>query len=98
MKKRKAKVRVEGEKAAWRRKGERRILEEKIELEESEQEALIALKAKEKKEAAEERLRSLPEEKKKEYKPYVSEEPVFGIFAEKLKDALDKKQKKKKKK
>lgn len=97
-KKRKAKIRMEGEKAPRRRKGERRIIEEKIELEESEQEALIAVKAKDKKEAAEERFRSLPEEKKKEFKPYVSEEPVFGVFAEKLKDALDEKQKKKKKK
>ena len=98
IKKRKAKVRMEGEKAFRRRKGEKRFIEERIELEESEQEALIAVKAKEKKEAAEERLKPLPEEKKKERKKYVSEEPVFGVFAEKLKHALDKKKKERKKK
>ncbi len=95
IKKRKGKMEMEGEKAPRRRKGEKRIIEEKIELEESEREALIAVKAKQKKEEAEERLKSLPKEKKKEYKTYESEEPVFGVFAEKLKDALDQKKKKK---
>ena len=33
-------------------------------------------------------------EKKGKFKPYVSEEPVFGIFAEKLKTALGKTKKK----
>jgi hypothetical protein len=75
------------------RKGEKRIIEEKIEIEESEQEALRAIKAEEKKEAAEE---ARAREKKEKFKPYVSEEPVFGVFAEKLKTALDKTKKKKK--
>ncbi len=98
IKKRKAKLRMEGEKALRRRKGEKRFIEEKIEQEESEQEALIAVKAKEKKEAEAERLKPPPEVKKEERKAYVSEEPVFGVFAEKLKHALDKKKKEKKKK
>jgi len=93
--KKRAKIRMEGEKVFRR---EKRIIEEKIELEESEQEALIAIKAKEKKEAAEEKIVAPPKEKKPEYKPLVSEQPVFGIFAEKLKSALDKQKKPKKKK
>jgi len=96
--KKRAKIRMEGEKVFRRKKGEKRIIEEKIELEESEQEALIAIKAKEKKEAAEEKIVALPKEKKPEYKPFVSEQPVFGIFAEKLKSALGKQKKAKKKK
>ena len=96
--KKRDKIRMEGEKVFRRKKGEKRIIEEKIELEESEQEALIALKAKEKKEAAEEKIIVPPKEKKPEYKPFVSEQPVFGIFAEKLKSALDKQKKPKKKK
>lgn len=94
LKKRRPKIKAEGEKVFRRRKGEKRFIEERIELEESEQEALAAIKAKEKKEE-EEKLEPRPKEKKKEYKPLVSEEPVFGIFAEKLKTALDKKKKKK---
>lgn len=97
-KKKREKIKTEGEKVFRRKKGERRFIEERIEMEESEQEALFAIKAKEKREVEEERLKSLPEEKKKEYKPYVSEGPVFGVFAEKLKTALDKKKKEKKKK
>lgn len=94
LKKRRPKIKAEGEKVFRRRKGEKRFIEERIELEESEQEALAAIKAKEKKEE-EERLEPRPKEKKKEYKPLVSEEPLFGVFAEKLKTALDKKKKKK---
>lgn len=97
-KKKRPKIKVEREKVLRRRKGEKRFIEERIELEESEQEALIAIKAKEKKEAEEERLEARPKEKKEEYKPFVSEEPIFGVFAEKLKTALDKKKKGKKKK
>lgn len=80
----------EAEKAPRVRRGAKRIIEEKIELEESEQEALAAVKAKEKEAEVK------PKEKKEEFKPYVSEEPVFGVFAEKLKSALDKKKKEKK--
>jgi len=84
---------VEAEKAPRLRRGAKRIIEEKIELEESEQEALAAVKAKGK-EAEEKRAEAKPKEKKEEFKPYVSEEPAFGVFAEKLKTALDKKKKK----
>jgi hypothetical protein len=89
----KKKLRMEGDRVRRARKGEKRIIEEKIEIEESEQEAFRAIKAEEKKEAAEE-VRA--KEKKGKFKPYVSEEPVFGVFAEKLKTALDKTKKKKK--
>jgi hypothetical protein len=83
----------EVEKGPRAKRGAKRIIEEKIEIEESEQEALAAVKAKEK-EAEEKRAEAKPKEKKEEFKPYVSEEPVFGVFAEKLKSALDKKKKK----
>ena len=96
LKKKRPKVRVEAEKGFRKRKGERRLIEERIELEESEQEALIAVKAEEKKDIEEERAELRQEEKKKEYKPYVPESPVFGVFAEKLKSALEEKKKKKK--
>ena len=87
----KKKLRVEHDRVGRARKGEKRIIEEKIEIEESEQEALIAIKAEVKKETGEE----VPtKEKKGKFKPYVSEEPVFGIFAEKLKTALGKTKKK----
>jgi len=89
----KKKLRMESERVRRARKGEKRIIEEKIEIEESEQEAFRAIKAEEKKESAEE---ARAKEKKEKFKPYVSEEPVFGIFAEKLKTALDKTKKKKK--
>jgi len=89
----KKKLRTEAEKLRRARKGEKRFIEEKIEIEEYEQEALRAIKAEEKKETEEE-ARAM--EKKEKFKPYVSEEPVFGIFAEKLKTALDKKKKEKK--
>jgi len=89
----KKKLRMEADRARRARKGEKRIIEEKIEIEESEQEALRAIKAEEKKEAAEE---ARAKEKKEKFKPYVSEEPIFGVFAEKLKTALDKTKKKKK--
>lgn len=91
---RKKKARMEGERDLRARKGAKKIIEEKIELEESEQEAQIAVKAKEKKEAEEE---ARPKEKKPEGKPLVSKEPVFGLFAEKLKSALNKKKKQEKK-
>ena len=96
-KKKRPKIKAEPEKDFRRRKGERRIIEERIELEESEQEALIAIKAKEKKEIGERTEELKPEEKKKEYKPFAPEGPVFGLFAEKLKSALEKKKKKEKK-
>lgn len=97
-KRKRPKLRMEAEKGPRSRKGEKRLIEEKIELEESEQEALIAVKAKEKRESEEEKKELRPEEKKKEYKPYVSEGPIFGVFAEKLKSALEEKKKRGKKK
>ena len=87
----KKKLRVERDKVHWARKGEKRIIEEKIEIEESEQEALSAIKAEVKKETGEE---AKTKEIKGKFKPYVSEEPVFGVFAEKLKTALGKTKKK----
>lgn len=91
---RKKRLRVETERDPRARKGAKRFIEERIELEESEQEALIAVKAKEKMETEEEKAEPPPKEKKEKLKPYVSEEPTFGIFAEKLKTALGKKKKK----
>lgn len=85
---RKKKMRPEAEKERWVRKGARRMIEEKIELEEAEQEALITVKSKEKEARAE--VAGKKEEKVK-YKPPVSEQPEFGVFAEKLKSALNKK-------
>jgi len=85
---------IEGEKEIRARKGAKRIIEEKIELEESEQEALLAIKAKEKKEAEEEKEEALAKKEKHELKPLVPKEPAFGLFGEKLKTALEKKKKK----
>ena len=92
----KRRVKLEAERAPRARKGEKRYIEEKIEFEESEQEALLALKTKDKKEAKEEKAKAPPKEKKKELKQYVSGEPAFGLFAEKLKTALGKTKKEKK--
>ena len=91
---RKKRLKMEGEKGLRARKGAKRLIEEKIEIEESEQEALFAVKAQEKKEPEEEKAELLPKGKKGKFKPYASEEPAFGIFAEKLKTALDKTKKK----
>jgi hypothetical protein len=95
-KKEKGRRRIEVEVAPRRRKGERKVIEERIELEESELEALSAIK--EKRETEAKKVASLPKEEKEEYKPFVSEEPKFGLFAEKLQSALGKQKKKDKKK
>lgn len=95
---RKKRMRMEAERERRARRGVKRIIEEKIEVEESEQEALLAMKAKEKREVDVEKPAAPPKEKEKKAKPSVSEEPVFGLFAEKLKSALDKKGKEKKEK
>jgi hypothetical protein len=87
---------LEGEKDIRARKGVKKFIEEKIEIEESEQEAYIAIKAKEKKETEEEKKEALPKEERPDYKPFVPKEPAFGIFAEKLKTALGEKKKEKK--
>ena len=95
---RKKRIRMEAEKGLRARRGARRVLEERISAEEYEQEAFQALKEKEKKEAAAEKAAAPPEVKEKKAKPVVTEEPKFGLFAEKLKTALDKKDKGKEKK
>ncbi len=95
---RKKRMRMEAERERRAKRGAKRIIEEKIEVEESEQEALLAVKEKEKGEVEVEKPAAPSKEKKKKAKPAVSEEPVFGLFAEKLKTALDKKGKEKKEK
>lgn len=82
----KKKVKTEGEKAQRPRKSERRVIEEKIEEEESVQAALSAIKEKE-----EEREDQRSKEKKEDFKPIPKEEPKFGVFADLLKSALKKK-------
>ena len=92
-------MKIEQERAPRRRRGERRFIEERIEQEESELEALIAKKAKEEEleeiraPAEEKKIEDaeIPaEEKKEDFKEYISESPVSSIFADKLKSALDK--------
>lgn len=90
-KKKKERRKIEGEAAPRRRKGEKRFIEERIEQEEFEMEALAAVKAKREKEA--ELIAEREKKKKEEYKTPVTEKPTFGIFAEKLKSALDKQDK-----
>jgi hypothetical protein len=87
----KKKPKVEGERGPRPRKSERRVIEERIELAEGEQEALAAVKEKEE---AEEEIAA--REKKEELKPEAAKEVTFGgLFAEKLKTALNKKKKEK---
>lgn len=97
-KKKKDRLKTEQEKAPRRRWGDKRFIEERIELEESGMEALFAIKAKDeepeaaelaapaKKEVELEEIEASAEEK------YVSEKPTSSIFADKLKSALDKQQ------
>ncbi len=92
---RKKKTKPEGERVSRPRKSERRVIEEKIELAESEQEALSAIKEKEEKEAEREELAA--RERREEFKHVAPKETSFGLFAEKLKSALDKKKKEEKK-
>ncbi|OGD17185.1 MAG: hypothetical protein A2Y69_11170 [Candidatus Aminicenantes bacterium RBG_13_59_9] len=90
----KKKLKLEGEKAPRAKKSERRIIEEQIQLEESEQEALSAIKEKE---LEPERVEHRAGEKKEEVKPAAAKLPSFGgLFAEKLKVALKKKEEPKK--
>ena len=95
-KKKKDRIKEEQERSPRRRRGEKRFIEERIELEESEHEALIARKAEE----AEPETIILPEKptkdeskekvKKEEIEEYVSETPASSLFADKLKSALGK--------
>ncbi len=94
----KPKIRPEMERLPRSRKSERKVIEERIEFEESEQEALIAIKAKE--EVFTEETAAGPAKTEKiteEIKPpVISEKPSFSLFAEKLKSALQKKETSKK--
>jgi hypothetical protein len=90
---RKKRGKPEGERAPRARKSERRVIEEKIELAESEMEALAAVKEQE--EVPREEITA--KEKKEDVKPVAPKETAFGLFAEKLKSALDKKKQHKKK-
>lgn len=94
----KPKLRPEVEKLPRARKSERKVIEERIEIEESEQEALIAIKAKEEAAAEEAGLTPPSAEKPAEEQkaPVLSEKPAFSLFAEKLKSALKKKEGQKK--
>jgi hypothetical protein len=86
---RRKKPKIEGERGPRPRKSERRVIEERIELAESEQEALAAVKEQEEVE-----VEIAAREKKEEIKPAAAKEVSFGgLFAEKLKTALKKKAK-----
>jgi len=94
-KKKRHKPTPEEDKEPRQKKGKKRIIEEQIELEESEMEALFAIKADKKQEIEE--IKTIPEPKKKE--EYVSQEQtdqvLSGIFGAKLKSALGQKGEKK---
>ena len=94
-KKKRRKMKVETEKAPRRRKGERKLIEERIELEESELEALFAVKSVEKDDFVEEKKPVIEEksieEKPEEFKQEEPEEPGAGIFGNILKSALSQK-------
>jgi len=98
-KKKRPKLPVETERAPRRRKGEKKFIEERIELEESELEALFAVKedTKLKPELPAEEKAEAPKEKKEEFELTPTEEPMSGIFADMLKSALKKKKPKDKK-
>jgi hypothetical protein len=91
-KKKREKAGIEGEVVPRRKKGEKKFIEERIELEESELEALFAVKEKREREA--EKVGAPGKKEEEEFKPPISEEPKFGIFAEMLKSALDQQKKK----
>lgn len=85
----KKKLKPEGEKALQPRRSEKRFIEERIELEESEQEALSAIKAKE---VETEGHELHPGERKEDVKPSAQKAASFGgLFGEKLQSALKKK-------
>jgi hypothetical protein len=87
---------IESEKEPRKRKGVKRIREEQIEIEESEMEALFAVKAKEKEEIPDMEEEKPAKPTEEAYDQLPKEEPKFGLFAEKLKTALGDKEKKKK--
>jgi len=91
-KKRKAKPAFETDKAPRRHKSERRIIEERIELEESELEALIAVKSEGADDDVGVEFGEAPEDAVGEYKPKDAEKPMKGVFGDMLKSALSQKQ------
>lgn len=94
-KKKKEREVAEREAIPRRRKGEKKFIEEQIELEESELEALFAVKSK--RELEGEKIISKEKEKEEEYKVPATETAKFGVFAEKLKSALGQQKKEDKK-
>lgn len=90
-KKKTRKIKAEVEGLPRKRRREKKQIEERIEVEEFEMEALIAKKAQEAEELPVERAAAPQKEKKVAYKPAEEEKPLSGLFAEKLKSALDKK-------
>lgn len=94
----KKRMRMEAERLPRGQKGVRKIIEEKIEAEEGEQEAFFAVKEREVEETAREKEKAAVQKEEEKSRPTVSGEPTFGLFAEKLKTALDKKDQKKKQK
>ncbi len=84
----KRKPKTEGDKGPRPKKSDRRVIEEKIAEEESQRDALAAVKEKEEETPEQQRAR----EKREEFKPAPKkEEPKFGIFGDLLKTALKKK-------
>lgn len=81
----------EEDKGLRQKKGKKRIIEEQIELEESEMEALFAIKADKKQEIEE--IKTIQEPKKKEEyaAPEQTDQALSGIFGAKLKSALGEK-------
>jgi hypothetical protein len=95
-KKKRQRLKLETERAPRRRKGEKKFIEERIELEESEMEALIAVKADTKvkpkrAEVARPKKEVPAKEKKEEFEIAEPEKPMTGIFGDMLKSALEKK-------
>lgn len=89
----KKKAKADGEKAPRLRKSERKVIEERLEIEESVQEALTAKKAIEDDDGV---AAPAPAAKKDKEDIQIAaeapaEKPAFGFFAEKLKSALSKK-------
>jgi len=94
----KKKMRMEAERLPRAQRGVRKIIEEKIEAEEGEQEAFFAIKERAVEEPVREKKKVAAKKEEEKPQPAVSGEPAFGLFAEKLKTALDKKDQKKKQK
>jgi hypothetical protein len=95
-KKKRQRLMMEAERVPRRRKGEKKFIEERIELEESEMEALFAIKSDteatpKRDEAAPAKREAPAKEKKEEFEHIEPEKPMVGIFGDMLKSALEKK-------